>query len=123
MSRADGAFLDPTSPDFLDDPYGTFDRLRSHGPLIADDRGWSVLDYVTADAVFRDARLVPGIDALLRDLSPEPLWSEPDHSLTASEGATHTRLHRAVGPWFTPRRIESMPRSDPVARRHAAGRS
>ena len=52
--------------------------------------------------------LIPGIDPLLEQLGIGALWGERDHTLTNAEDADHQRLRRAVSPWFTVRRIETL---------------
>ncbi len=100
--------LDPTSPEFVEDPHPLFDLLRPSGPVVRDRIGWSTLDYAISEAAFHDAALVPGIDHLLVDRGIEPLWAVFDHSLTDAEGDVHRRLRRAVSPWFSVRRIGQL---------------
>jgi cytochrome P450 len=100
--------LDPLSPEFLADPHPVFDRLRGAGDLVRDPRGWSAISYASCSAAFLDEALVPGIDPMLVALGYEPLWGVQDRTLTDSEGETHARLRRFVGPWFTARRIDRL---------------
>ncbi len=100
--------LDPLSQEFLADPHPVFDRLRGTGALVRDPRGWSTIDYEISSAAFMDPALSPGIDHLLIKLGYEQLWGELGRTLTSSEGETHTRLRRFVGPWFTARRINQL---------------
>lgn len=102
------AFLDPGASAFLDDPHPIFDALRAQHPVVRDPLGWSLISYATCDAAFHDRALVPGIDNLLEEKGIGALWGTPSHTLTDSEGVDHQRLRRAVSPWFTQRRIETL---------------
>jgi cytochrome P450 len=102
------ADLDPADPVFLADPHPVYDTLRVLGPMVRDPLGWSTIDYASSSAAFLDEALVPGIDPLLEDLGFEALWGVRDQTLTDSEGSAHERLRRAVGPWFTARRIARL---------------
>ncbi len=106
-ARAEPA-LDPASPAFLDDPHPVFDRLRAIAPVATDPIGLSTLDYESSAEAFADGALTPGIDPLLATRGIEPLWGEVGRTLTDSEGDEHRSLRRAVGPWFTPPRIEAL---------------
>lgn len=108
MSTRPSVFLDPRTPEFLNDPHPEFDRLRSVAGIVADPIGWSTIDYETSVAAFMDRALTPGIDHLLNTHGIEPLWGEAGRTLTASEGEDHRRLRRVVGPWFTARRVEEL---------------
>jgi cytochrome P450 len=100
--------FDPADPTFLEDPHPTFDRLRAESGLVRDPLGWSTIRYETSSRAFLDGALIPGIDPLLESLGYGPLWGVKDHTLTDSEGESHQRLRRAVGPWFTARRIGQL---------------
>lgn len=108
MTTRPTLFLDPRTPEFLNDPHTEFDRLRSVAPIVADPIGWSTIDYESSAAAFTDKALTPGIDPLLESQGIEPLWGEAGRTLTDSEGNDHRRLRRVVGPWFTARRVEEL---------------
>jgi cytochrome P450 len=102
--------LDPGSASFLADPHGVFDALRGKSPtgLVHDPLGLSTISYDASDAAFRDTALVPGIDHLLESLGHGALWGSPEHTLTDAEDDTHSRLRRALTPWFTPRQVARL---------------
>ena len=100
--------FDPAEPAFLADPHAVFDRHRADSGLVRDPLGWSTISYESSSRAFLDVALIPGIDPLLETLGYEPLWGVKDHTLTDSEGEGHQRLRRAVGPWFTARRISQL---------------
>ncbi len=100
--------LDPTAADFLADPHPTYDALRRRGGVVRDPVGWSTISYAACSEAFLDTALVPGIDPLLEQLGHGALWGIPGETLTDSEGEAHHQLRRAVGPWFTARRITQL---------------
>jgi cytochrome P450 len=100
-------FLDPEQRAFLDDPHAVYDRLR---PLdvVEDPLGRSTISYAASEAAFHDTALVPAIDHLLERLGFGALWGANDHNLTNAEGSDHSRMRRALTPWFTPKRVDAL---------------
>lgn len=97
-TQRDSVF-DPLAPDFLDDPYPTYARLRGAGPVVRDGATqWVVARYEQVAGLLRDPRL--------RSEWPEPFQrmrmgdgAAKDfvlHSVLHREGADHTQLRRLL---------------------------
>jgi len=103
----------PTDPDFVQNPYPFYDRLRALGPVVR----WEDYDLpVTASAtvvgaVLRDRRL--GRETPAERAEPVPAHLAPfhaveDHSMLELEPPRHTRLRALVLRAFTTRRIAAL---------------
>ncbi|MFQ3566609.1 MAG: cytochrome P450 [Aggregatilineales bacterium] len=111
--------FDPHDPDFLRDPYPTYDRLRAEGPIQFDEAAgmWFVFTYEDVTALLRDRRLGRQIDHVLsreaRGLPPKnpayaPFDALSEHSMFDKEPPDHTRLRSLVHKAFTPKRVENL---------------
>ena len=100
--------LDHTSAGFAADPHGTLRRLREHSPVVRTPTGLGVLTYAGCCALLLDPRFRPGVFEMVRRASPGGQRAAAPRTLLGSEGADHQALRRAVMPWFTPRRIETL---------------
>lgn len=110
--------FDPSAPDFLQNPYPTYDHLRTDPIFYHEASGfWYCCAYEDVTALLRDRRLgrqiehiVPrealGLPAKRPDYAPFHKLSE--HSMFDKEPPDHTRLRGLVHKAFTPRRVEGL---------------
>ncbi|OOY09517.1 cytochrome P450 [Thioclava sp. F36-7] len=103
----------PLDPDFVQNPYPFYDRVRQGGPFVQ----WPEYGFrVTAraaivGAALRDRRLgreAPPEQAVDIPKHLEPFYAIERHSMLELEAPTHTRLRKLVTKAFTPRRIAGM---------------
>lgn len=111
--------LDPADPDFLQNPYPTYQRILDESPIFVDEQAgmWFFARHHDVDTILRDRRFGRSILHILGreelDLPPENLAYEPftrlgRHSMFDKEPPEHTRLRSLVHKAFTPRRIRDM---------------
>jgi cytochrome P450 len=118
--------FDPTSPDFLADPYPALAELRETTPVLhheALDR-WFVTRHADVRACLRDRRLGRNFrhvgseeEFKAETLDPrwDAFWDVERWSLLWLEPPDHTRIRKLVAAAFTPRSVEAMRR--PAAER------
>ncbi|MEX0970240.1 MAG: cytochrome P450 [Paracoccaceae bacterium] len=103
----------PTAPDFVQNPYPFYDRVRPAGPFFdwADYGHLCSASYETVSALLRDRRFGRELPAgLSRDI-PEhlkPFYDFEQHSMLEREPPTHTRLRGLVVRAFTSRQIAAL---------------
>ena len=106
-------YQSPTDPDFVQNPYGFYDRARQDGPL----HFWQDYGMVAAfshDAVhmlLRDRRFGRACPAeLVTEPAPHlaPFMAIEAHSMLELEPPRHTRLRKLVQRAFTPRAVEAL---------------
>lgn len=108
--------LDPLAPDFLDDPYPHYARLRENPSAHRHPLGfWMVSRYEDVSRLQRSAHSVQE-----RNLRHPPAWMEEaaDRRMAAramnglsmldQDPPDHTRLRRLVTKAFTPRAVEAL---------------
>lgn len=117
--------FDPTSAEFLADPYPVLAELREATPVLRHeglDR-WFVTRHADVRACLRDRRLGRnyrhvGSDEEFRTEPLDPrwqaFWDVERWSLLWIEPPDHTRIRRLVASAFTPRTVEAM--REPSAR-------
>lgn len=117
--------FDPTTPEFLADPYPALTAIREATPVLRQpelDR-WFVTRHAAVRACLRDRRLGrnfrnAGTDAEFRAEPLDPrwqaFWDMERWSLLWLEPPDHTRIRKLVAAAFTPRSVEAM--RDPAAR-------
>jgi cytochrome P450 len=109
----------PTDPDFVQDPYTAYDRMRAAGPAVFwEDYGfWCLTGYDGVNGLLRDRRFGrdvlhvttrealgwPEIPAHVR-----PFYDVEAHSLLELEPPVHTRLRTLVNRAFVSRAIERL---------------
>ncbi|MCR9148899.1 MAG: cytochrome P450 [Rhodobacteraceae bacterium] len=103
----------PTDPDFVQNPYPFYDRLRALGPIVRwEDYGLPVTASATVTgALLRDRRLGREIPAERAEPVPAhlaPFHAVEDHSMLELEPPRHTRLRGLVLRAFTTRRIAAL---------------
>jgi cytochrome P450 len=114
-----GGLFNPHDPAFLQDPYPTYDRLRTDSPIFFDGESglWFCSRYEDVDFMLRDRRLGRAIDPAIlpKDKTPAPPPPEllPFTRLSANsmfdkEPPDHTRLKMLVHKVFTPRRVNRL---------------
>ncbi|SEK17696.1 cytochrome P450 [Pacificibacter marinus] len=104
---------DPKAPDFVQNPYAFYDRLRSAGPLAY----WQELDlpviasYDGVSMGLKDRRFgreaPEGFKPVVKD-HLRPFYDVDDHSMLELEGDRHRRLRSLVLRAFTSRRIKEL---------------
>jgi cytochrome P450 len=117
--------FDPTSSEFLADPYPALAELREATPVLRHgelDR-WFVTRHAGVRACLRDRRLGRnyrhvGTDEEFRAEPLDPrwqaFWDVERWSLLWTEPPDHTRIRKLVASAFTPRSVEAM--REPAAR-------
>jgi cytochrome P450 len=117
--------FDPTTPEFLADPYPVLAELRETTPVLRHERldRWFVLRHADVRACLRDRRLgrnyrhVGGDDEFRAEpLDPrwQAFWDVERWSLLWLEPPDHTRIRKLVAAAFTPRSVEAV--REPAAR-------
>ena len=107
----------PGDPDFLQDPYPTYARLRAEAPIAwyPGWRKWIVTRHRDVDALLRDRRLGRVIHHLTPPSERPP--ANPAHaafdeiqagSLLEIEPPDHTRVKQVVHDVFTPRHVRAL---------------
>jgi cytochrome P450 len=111
------------SPEFSRDPYTIYAGLREQGPVHAVDfppgtSAFLVIDHELGRSMLNDPRLS-------NDLANGPAWfyetvamrdSVLNGNMLSTDPPRHTRLRKAVGNVFTPRRVELLgPRVQSIA--------
>lgn len=120
----------PTAPEFVQDPYPSYEKFRQHQSF-----WWAEYDmrvfprFDDVNALFRDRRFGREIlhiatrEELGWDPIPahlEPFFAFESQSLLEREPPEHTRLRSLIGKAFVSGRIEALrPRIEQLARRHA----
>lgn len=103
----------PTDPEFVQNPYGFYDRARAAGPLCF----WTDYDKVAAfshaavQVLLTDRRFGREAPAETVSTPPEhlaPFYAIESHSMLELEPPRHTRLRGLVLRAFTSRRIAAM---------------
>lgn len=103
----------PTAPDFVQNPYGFYDRIRPLGGLVwwDDYQMLCATGYADCNAILRDRRLGREMPADLRAPVPERLaafYNLEAHSMLELNPPRHTRLRSLVMRAFTSRRIKAL---------------
>jgi cytochrome P450 len=101
-------FLDHGRAAFAADPHGCLRRARDESPIVRTPTGVGVLTYAGCNSVIGDPDFRPGVFEMMRRAAPSRSGGTSGRTLLGTEGDDHQALRRAVMPWFTPRRIESL---------------
>ena len=109
--------FNPFVPEFRDDPYPFYERLRSRHPVYFSPalRGWILTRYADIETILQDPtlsvdRTQSNLFKMLKPfdgLSPE-LTDAVTTSLLMVDAPRHTRLRRLVNKAFTPRVVEGL---------------
>lgn len=105
--------LSPLDPDFVQDPYALYAKIRAQHPVVFwDDYGMlAAFDHTTVYSLLRDKRLGREVPASQRKDPPVhliPFYAIEKHSILELEPPRHTRLRRLVLRAFTSRRIAGL---------------
>lgn len=120
----DGLQLTPFDPEFLDDPYRVYLRLRSADPVHKDSTSffengsWTISSYDTVKALLTDKRLSvdPRQVGLRRDPRADNAVTLRDPDMMNLDGADHQRLRGLVQKAFTPSSVQAFgPRIEAIA--------
>jgi cytochrome P450 len=106
--------FNPLSPDFIRDPYPSYERLRTSDPMHVTPFGAFVASrHAEASLVLRDKRF--GKDYVERSsrrygpqIMNEPVFRSMSHWMLQQDPPDHTRLRGLVVKAFTARRVEDM---------------
>jgi cytochrome P450 len=106
--------FNPLSPDFIRDPYPSYQRLRTTDPMHLTSFGAYVASrHAEASLVLRDKRF--GKDFVERSsrrygpqIMEEPVFRNMRHWMLQQDPPDHTRLRGLVVKAFTARRVEDM---------------
>src|ERR1700686_1702888 len=106
--------FNPLSPDFIRDPYPSYQRLRTTDPMHVTSFGAFVASrHAEASLVLRDKRF--GKDYVERtkrrygpQIMEEPIFRSMSHWMLQQDPPDHTRLRGLVVKAFTARRVEDM---------------
>ena len=107
--------FNPLSPDFIRDPYPSYDKLRTHAPVLHLPalNGYLVSRNADAALVLRDKRFGKDyVTRITRRFGPEalnePVYRAMGRWMLTQDPPDHTRLRGLVVKAFTARRVEDM---------------
>jgi cytochrome P450 len=106
--------FNPLSPEFIRDPYPSYERLRTNDPMHVTAFGAFLASrHAEASLVLRDKRF--GKDYVNRSIKrygpkimDEPVFRSMSHWMLQQDPPDHTRLRGLVVKAFTARRVEDM---------------
>src|SRR5579871_2362527 len=104
---------DRFAPFDWEDPWPTYDRMRSEAPIWRNGMGeWVMTRHRDCEAVLRDPRFSSNSSHRDPDLGPDDLTGvlgEADsYVLLFMDPPDHTRVRSLVSKAFTPRRVEQL---------------
>ena len=106
--------FNPLAPEFIRDPYPSYERLRTTDPMHVTTFGAFVASrHAEASLVLRDKRFGKDfVDRTVRRYGPqimeEPVFRSMSHWMLQQDPPDHTRLRGLVAKAFTARRVEDM---------------
>src|SRR5207302_2735837 len=106
--------FNPLAPEFIRDPYPSYERLRTTDPMHLTPFGaFAASRHAEASLVLRDKRFGKDfIDRTIRRYGPkimdEPVYRSMGHWRLQQDPPDHTRLRGLVVKAFTARRVEDM---------------
>jgi cytochrome P450 len=106
--------FNPLAPEFIRDPYPSYERLRTTDPMHLTPFGAFVASrHAEASLVLRDKRFGKDfVDRTARRYGPqamdEPIFRHMSHWMLQQDPPDHTRLRGLVVKAFTARRVEDM---------------
>jgi len=117
--------LDYSNPQFLDNPYPIFAKLRAESPVVWDAKfqtgysngvgAWHIFSYADIQALIRDRRISSDLPPIDLERYPQEvrefisqLFSITQKSVLFSDPPKHTRLRSLVSKAFNPHVVEQM---------------
>jgi pimeloyl-[acyl-carrier protein] synthase len=109
--------LNPETPEFVDNPYPIFNRLRSEVPVWWSSRSkyWIVSTYADARSILRDLKYEKGFHRLnqgpaIVDLIPQvrTMKKTAKNWMLQMDPPDHTRIRSLVNKAFTPKIVNDM---------------
>ena len=117
--------LDYLNPEFLENPYPTFAKLRAESPVVWDSKfqtgfstgvgAWHIFKYADIQSILRDRQFSAEIPPLELDRYPEEvreiisqLFSIPQQVMAFTDPPKHTRLRSLVSKTFNAQVVEGM---------------
>lgn len=107
--------FNPLSPDFIRDPYPSYDKLRTHAPVLHLPalNGYLVSRNADAALVLRDKRFGKDyVTRITRRFGPEalnePVYRAMGRWMLTQDPPDHTRLRRLLNRGFTSRAVNAM---------------
>lgn len=110
--------LTPMSPDFLQNPYPTLDKVRAECPVLWSEKGkyWLVTRFAEGNSILRDLHYEkegmkpPMTISLLLHLIPgaSELTNSVGHWMLRKDPPDHTRLRTLVNKAFTPSTVKEL---------------
>src|SRR6266446_4151654 len=106
--------FNPLAPEFIRDPYPSYERLRTNDPMHVTQFGALLASrHAEASLVLRDKRFGKDfVDRSIRRYGPqimeEPVFRSMSHWMLQQDPPDHTRLRGLVVKAFTARRVEDM---------------
>ena len=106
--------FDPLAPEFIRDPYPSYERLRTTDPMHVTSFGAFVASrHAEISLVLRDKRFGKDfVERTVRRYGPqvmeEPVFRSMSHWMLQQDPPDHTRLRGLVVKAFTARRVEDM---------------
>src|SRR5436309_7604370 len=106
--------FNPLAPEFIRDPYPSYERLRTSDPMHLTPFGAFVASrHAEASHVLRDKRFGKDfVDRTVRRYGPQimeqPVFRSMSHWMLQQDPPDHTRLRGLVVKAFTARRVEDM---------------
>ncbi|MGH3856842.1 MAG: cytochrome P450 [Pseudonocardiaceae bacterium] len=116
-SGFDEIILALTTPEFRQDPYPLYARMRRDHPVYRSSRGiWYLTRYVDVEAALRDPRLSVDRERVTRALAAQQgalqrfsrLTQRLGRVMTNTDPPEHARLRKLVTKAFTPRRVQGL---------------
>lgn len=111
---ADAPLFNPFSPEFLRNPYPSFELLRENQPLMKTPLGfWVASRYADVQMILKDRRFGKGFDERMKmrngdDVFDNPVYANMRTWMLVQDPPDHSRLRGLVSKAFTARRIEGL---------------
>ena len=111
---ADAPLFNPFSPEFLRNPYPSFELLRENQPLMKTPLGfWVAARYADVQMILKDRRFGKGFEERMKmrngdDVFDNPVYANMRTWMLVQDPPDHSRLRGLVSKAFTARRIEGL---------------
>ena len=97
-------------PEFLENPYSTYELLRNYDPIhVCPDGSIFLTRYADVNLVYRDARFSSDKKLEFRPkFGDSPLYTHHTTSLVFNDPPLHSRVRKLLMPAFTPRALKAL---------------